>query len=272
MAWYGRSLQEGQSSRPGAPAARPLDPPNGNVEMGDDVTAIKRAMSQRSAGMPWAPSAVGQRLLEAVRARARERARWATPASAASSARRGMAQNGVIDDALYQQLRRIRVPEGPNKGEHIFDAISIALIKLAIAEYGPGAEERQMREAITDFCQRSEADEAPVALHPAKTLLRPWGGTRGDARERLLEFLRVPRLLPRAQRHRYQGARPSKYHYPGFGNTWDDLDGHPRVTSRATTWSAISRTTTGTSPSAASRGTPPPRCGRPSARSSGRTV
>ena len=67
----------------------------------------------------------------------------------------GIVQDGIINDALYQKLRRILVPEGPHKGEPIFDSISVRLLNQALAEYGPGSEERRVREAITDFCLRS---------------------------------------------------------------------------------------------------------------------
>lgn len=139
-------------------------------------------------------------------------------------------QNGVIDDVLYQKYRRILVPDGPHKGEHVMDGESVRLMNLAVKEYGPGSDERKIRDSMTDFMLRAEQNEerwhytqqrpfTGLGVEPEKThendcssyVILAYYWTRKET------SLKVP--------------DPSGYNYAGYGNTWDNLDGHPRVTS-----------------------------------------
>lgn len=229
MSWYDEPYKKGTAVGP-ASLPRVLRPPSpGEILRGYDALAFKRMTCRAGRWGIWDPSQWDQ-VYWSVFALGKGTGNIEDSGVRGVERQEGMAQNGVIDDALYQKYRRIRVPDGPHKGEPIMDGESARLLNLAMVEFGPGSKERKIREAITDFCLRSEANEERWHY----TQKRPFTGLgvvpelthENDCSSyailayywaRVTTGLKVP--------------DPSGYAYAGYGNTWDNLDGHPRVTS-----------------------------------------
>ena len=127
----------------------------------------------------------------------------------------------------WYHMRAAKVLDGPHKGEYAMDGLAQKLIQDEWkASQVPTAVD--VRAAISDFCLRAESHQSVWHY----TQARPFSGI-GDA----------PELTHRADCSSYvvlcyAWARdvtklpvpdPSKHGYSGIGNTWDDEDGHPRV-------------------------------------------
>lgn len=198
---------------------------------GDDVLAMKRAMSHAQRWLPWEPSQWDNRYRKTF-------ALGKGTGAVAGSGVRGFQrqewrgqpakQTGVVDDETYQRIRRALIPVGPREGAHILDAVAIGLIKDAIWEFSDDAKLAKIRAAITDFCLRAESIEE--IWHYSQR--RPYTGL-GVVPERTHENDCSSYVILA-----YYWARektgilvpdPSGYRYSGYGNTWDNLDGHPRV-------------------------------------------
>lgn len=227
--WYLRPYKKGTAVGPAA-LPRVLKPPHdGVVMMGDDVLAMKRAISHAQRWLPWQPSQWDNRYRE-VFAMGAGGGHVATSGLRGFQRQEGIDQDGVIDNETYQRIRRALIPVGARQGDHILDAVSIKLIQQAIHEFGPEGKRERIREAITDFCLRAEASEDLWHY----TQQRPYQGL-GVAPERSHEgdcssYVILAYYWAR-ERTAIKVPDPSGYRYSGYGNTWDDLDGHVRVTS-----------------------------------------
>ena len=204
-------------------------PTSSEVSRGYDISAYKRACCRAGRWGEWEPTEWDNVYWKVF---ALGKGTGKVPDSGIRGIERqeGIVQDGIINDALYQKLRRIRVPDGPHKGEPIFDSVSVRLLNQALAEYGPGSEERRVREAITDFCLRSETSEDRWHY----TQKRPYSGLGDQPEETHENDCSSYVCLAYYHARQQTGVRvvdPSGYNYSGYGNTWDDLDGHPRVTS-----------------------------------------
>jgi hypothetical protein len=226
--WYAKPYKKGTAVGP-PKLPRVLEPPDGTVMAGDDVTAIKRAISHAQRWLPWAPSQWDNRYNKYF-AFGKGTGQVGDSGVRGFQRQEGITQNGVLNDDTYQKIRRALIPTGPREGEHILDAISIALIKSAQDELGPEGQREKVRAAIADFCERAESSEELWHY----TQQRPYSGL-GLAPERYHEndcssYVAVAYFWAR-QQTKLLVPDPTKYRYTGYGNTWDDLDGHPRVTS-----------------------------------------
>lgn len=229
MAWYDEPYKKGTAVGP-AKLPRVLRPPSpGEVMRGYDVTAFKRATCRAGRWGDWEPFE-WDNVYWAVFALGKGTGNVEDSGIRGIERQENMVQNGVLDDVLYQKIRRIRVPEGPNKGEPILDGMSVNLLNLALKEYGPGSEERRIREAISDFCLRAEANESVWHY----TQQRPYTGLGVEPEKTHENDCSGYVILAYYWARKTTGLKvkdPSGYSYTGYGNTWDDLDGHPRVTS-----------------------------------------
>lgn len=229
MAWWDEPYKKGTAVGP-AKLPRVLRPPSpGETFRGYDVTAYKRACCRAGRWGEWEPSE-WDNVYWAVFALGKGTGNVEDSGIRGIERQEGMPQNGVLDDALYQKLRRIRVPDGPHKGEPILDGVSINLLNLALKEYGPGSEERRVREEIADFCLRAEANEERWHY----TQQRPYTGLGVEPEKTHENDCSSYVILAYFWARKITGLKvpdPSGYAYSGYGNTWDDLDGHPRVTS-----------------------------------------
>lgn len=229
MSWWDSPYNKGAPVGP-ATLPRVVRPPTpGEIYRGYDVLAYKRGCSRAGRWEPWDPSQ-WDGVYWSLFAMGKGTGNVGDSGIRGIERQEKMPENGVIDDVLYQKMRRIRVPDGPHQGEPIFDAVAIRLLNLAVKEFGPGSEEKQIRTAITEFCLRAEAHEEVWHY----TQQRPYTGL-GVEPERMHENdCSSYAILSYFWARKSTGLHvpdPSGYGYAGFGNTWDDLDGHPRVAS-----------------------------------------
>lgn len=227
--WWDSPYRKGTAVGP-ATLPRVVRPPSPNEKYrGDDILAYKRACSRAGRWEPWNPNE-WDNVYWKVFALGKGTGQVGDSGIRGIERQEGLAQNGVIDDVLYQRMRRIRVPDGPHKGEPIFDGEAVRLLQLAAKEFGPGSDERKVREAITDFCQRAEASEDIWHY----TQQRPFTGLGVPPEKTHENDCSSYVVLAYYWARQVTGVRvpdPSGYSYSGYGNTWDDLDGHPRVLS-----------------------------------------
>lgn len=226
--WYDAPYKKGTAVGPAALPRIVRPPTPGETFRGYDVLAYKRIVA-RAGRWGWDPTnwdAVYWKVF----------ALGVGTGNVGSSGVRGVErqekikEDGVINDELYQKFRRILVPDGPHKGEHAMDGESVRLLNMAIREYGPGAEERKIREAMADFCQRAEVNEE----HWHYTQKRPFTGLGVEPEKSHENDCSSYVVLAYYWAKEVTGLRvpdPSGYNYAGYGNTWDDLDGHERITS-----------------------------------------
>ena len=223
--WYLEPYEKGPAVGPSKlPRVLKLEEP---FMQGPDVLAMKRAMSHAQRWLPWAPSTWNE-LYRTSFAMGYGGGQVATSGIRGFQRQEDMNETGIVNDATYQKIRRARIPVGPREGDPILDTVSIALIKKAIEIFSPEARVQRIRAAITDFCKRAEAAEENWHY----TQQRPYTGL-GVAPERYHENDCSSYVIIA-----YYAARqvagipipdPSGYRYSGYGNTWDNLDGHPRV-------------------------------------------
>lgn len=229
-AWYQNPYIKGPAVGP-AHLPRVLAPPDDGHEIftGDDVLAIKRAISHAQRWMPWAPSQWDNRYNTAF-AMGKGAGMVGTSGVRGFQRQEKLNETGRVDDTTYQHIRRALIPDGPRQGEHILDPQSIALIKAAALELSPVGQLVKIRAAITDFCIRSE--NAEELWH--YTQRRPYTGLGVDP-ERNHEndcssYVMLVYWWARSKTGLFV-PDPSGYRYSGYGNTWDNLDGHSRITS-----------------------------------------
>lgn len=227
--WWTEPYRKGTAVGP-ATLPRVLRPPApGEIMRGYDVAAFKRATCRAGRWGEWQPSE-WDNVYWAVFALGKGTGNVEDSGVRGVERQEGLAQNGVIDDVLYQRYRRIKVPDGPHKGEPIFDGVAVELLNKAHHEYGPGSKERRIREAITDFCLRAEQYEEVWHY----TQKRPYTGLGVEPEKTHENDCSSYAILAYYWARKVTDLRvpdPSGYAYSGYGNTWDNLDGHPRVTS-----------------------------------------
>jgi hypothetical protein len=227
--WWESAYKKGTAVGP-ATLPRIVRPPSpGEIQKGYDVLAYKRACSRAGRWEPWDPTS-WDNVYWAIFALGKGTGNVGDSGIRGIERQEKIPENGVLDGVLYQKMRRIRVPDGPHQGEPIFDSEAVRLLNLALKEFGPGSDERKIRDAMTDFCLRAEASEAVwhydqqrrytgLGIEPEKSHINDCSSyvclTYYWAKK--VTGLGVP--------------DPSGYAYNGYGNTYDDLDGHERVTS-----------------------------------------
>lgn len=228
--WWELPYKKGPAVGP-AKLPRVLHPPSADkgTFTGDDVLATKRIASHAQRWLPWAPSGWDKVYNERF-AMGRGTGNVGGSGVRGFQRQEGLPETGVLNDVTYQRMRRARIPIGPREGDPILDPESAKLIRNAIEELEPASDLVRIRKAITDFCKRAQENEK--LWHYDQQ--RPYTGLGViPEREHVNDCSSYVILT-------YWWARtvanilipdPSGYRYTGFGNTWDDLDGHPRVTS-----------------------------------------
>lgn len=229
MAWYDAPYKKGPPVGP-ANLPRILRPPApGEYQKGYDVLAYKRAICRAGRWGEWEPEN-WDNVYWKVFALGKGTGNVEDSGVRGIERQEGLVQNGVLDDVLYQKIRRIRVPDGPHKGEPVLDSGAVKLLNLALSEYGPGSEERKIRDVITDFCLRAEVNEE--RWHYSQQ--RPYTGLGKPPEDSHINDCSSYAILIYYWARQQTGIKvpdPSGYNYSGYGNTYDDLDGHERVTS-----------------------------------------
>jgi hypothetical protein len=137
-------------------------------------------------------------------------------------------RTGQYGRGTWEAIRAAKVPAGrPHAGEYALDGTALALIQ-ADQRGRETPPEVQIRAAISDFCKRAE--QAERIWHYSQQ--RPYSGL-GIAPEKphvndcssyvVLAYFWAKSITG------LDVPDPSGYSYKGFGNTWDNLDGHDRV-------------------------------------------
>lgn len=235
--WYEKPYLTGAAVGP-AKLPRALYPPSAGegTFTGDDAMAFKRAISRAGRLKPWSPSTWNRTYGETF---AMGKGTGNVGDSGVQGFQRQMfpadktMHTGNMGDKTYQALRRARVsdPDSPNYREPLLDAVAIAQLKRAQEELSKDDIYEKFRAALVDFCVRAEGASTAAWTY---TQARPYSG------------IGVPPELPHnndcssyvvlaywwgRKQSGLAVADPSGYQYDGYGNTWDDLDGHPTVTS-----------------------------------------
>ena len=236
--WYEKPYLTGDPVGP-AKLPRPLKPPANNdglVASGDDVMAFKRAISRAGRLKPWEPAtwspaygdqfALGKGTGDVGTSGVRGFQRQAFPDDKSK-------HTGNIGDDTYQKIRRARVsdPESPNFKKPILDFAAVNLLINAAKEFDEGTAIEEFRKHLADFCERAEGARAERWTYSQR---RPFTGL-GIAPEALhvndcSSYVALAYFWGR-QESGLAVDDPTGYEYHGLGNTWDDLDGHARVTS-----------------------------------------
>jgi hypothetical protein len=181
-------------------------------DQGVDVEGVGRALCKtgfyvtleqfQNADLEWRRT-FGQRKVDAVN-KVRAQAGWK--------------RTGTYNEAVKDRLE--------NKG--FFDARAISLIKSW--KPPPAPKEPQIRAAMSDFCIRAEAVEERWHY----TQKRPFSGIGSEPERVHYGDCSAYCVLVYAWAKKVTNCDvrdPSGYNFAGYGNTWDDLDGHGRVTS-----------------------------------------
>lgn len=138
--WYKVPYKKGTAVGP-AKLPRTLYPPSHNkgTFIGPAALAAKRAISRAGRWDPWAPdkwdSAYGDRF-----ALGRGTGNVGDTGLRGFQRQEGIREDGVFGDETYQKMRRALAPDGPHKGEHIFDSTCIQLLNKEVKQFGPEAE------------------------------------------------------------------------------------------------------------------------------------
>ena len=235
--WYEKPYLQGPPVGPND-LPRPVYPPSAGkgTFSGYDVTAYKRGISRAGRQIPWSPSTWSNTYGETFAkgdgsgqvgksgVRGFQRQTWPNDSKM---------QTGNMGDKTYQAMRRslISDPSSPNYTQPIFDATAVELLRKAEKEYNQSAKEKSFREHLTDFCLRAEAAASEAWTY---SQARPYTGL-GVAPEKShrndCSSYSILAYYWARRESELEVEDPSGYQYSGYGNTWDDLDGHPSVTS-----------------------------------------
>ena len=236
--WYEKPYITGAAVGP-AKLPRPLKAPSnqdGKVTSGDDAMAYKRAISRAGRLKPWSPSTWNNSYGETF-------AMGKGTGNVGDTGVRGFQRQmfpddktlhtGNLGDQTYQALRRARVsdPESVHYREPVLDAEAIRLLKKAQEELSQDDIYEKFRAAVADFCVRAEGASTAAWTY---TQARPYTGIGVPPELNHDNDCSSYVVLAYFWGRKQSGlavADPSGYQYDGYGNTWDNLDGHPTVTS-----------------------------------------
>lgn len=135
--------------------------------------------------------------------------------------------SGQYGRGSWEGARRAKVLDGPHKGEYALDGVAQALIKAEWdAAQIPTAQD--VRAALTDFCTRAESHQG-VWTYSQRRPYTGLGVAPEQAHVNDCSSYVILAYYWAAQKTGLAVKDPSGYSYSGYGNTWDNLDGHPKV-------------------------------------------
>ena len=217
----------------GSPSELPrvLFPPSSDKGpfTGEDVLAFKRVVAHAQRWLPWVPTNWDNVYNERF-AMGRGTGEVEDTGVRGFQRQEGLDDTGVINDATYQRMRRARIPIGERKGAPIMDAEAVRLLRIAADEHSEDAKVRKIRASMSDFMRRAEANERVWHYD----MRRPFTGFGVSPEQFHINDCSGYAILTYHWARKETGTLipdPSGYRYSGYGNTWDDLDGHTRVVS-----------------------------------------
>jgi hypothetical protein len=229
--WYKQPYKKGKAIGP-EKLPRVLKPPSKNddtVMTGGDCLAMKRIASKAGRWRPWAPSSWDNRYNELI-AMGKGTGYVGDSGIRGFQRQEGIPETGVVDDKTYQLMRRALIPTGPNQGDHILDVTAIKLINAAAFEFSDEGKLTKIRAAMTAFMLSAEMHEEVWHY----TQARPFTGVGASPESSHFNDCSSYVILVYHAAWQATGIfipDPSGYRYTGYGNTWDNLDGHERITS-----------------------------------------
>ncbi len=135
--------------------------------------------------------------------------------------------SGQYGRGSWEAMRSARVLDGPHKGEYAMDGVAQKLVQNEWkAAQVPDTSD--VRKAIAEFCQRAEAAES----HWRYSQRRPYTGLNDSPEQGHINDCSSYVILAYHFAKERTGLAvndPSKFNYSGAGNTWQDLDGHQKV-------------------------------------------
>lgn len=137
--------------------------------------------------------------------------------------------SGQYGEGSWNAMRAAKVLDGPHKGEYAMDELARKLVRLEWeATQVPTSDD--VRAAIAMFCVKAEQSEVKWSYSQR----RPYTGVGLPPEQAHVNDCSSYVILAYHWAKTQTGVNvpdPSHYSYNGYGNTWDNLDGHPRVTS-----------------------------------------
>ena len=198
------------------PFKRPLYPPShqkGPVPDGKDIVAVKRAIS-RAGYFPWQEfdDSYNEKIADAVQVFQEDH---------------GLDSSGAYGEPTHNKLKATNVPpSGQHAGEDCFDGTAADLYR----SYKPSdstPDEEKVRKWLTDFAEKAINEPWNYSKNRAidVTVDPDDNNVNSDCSGSVIQAFNYAK--------RKSGVNvpdPAKYNYAGWGNTWDDEDGHPKVT------------------------------------------
>lgn len=131
-------------------------------------------------------------------------------------AQAGWKRTGTYNEAVHDLMER--------KG--FFDERAVDLISRYVPPLPP--EPVRIRAAMSDFCRRAEANETRWHYTQARPF-KGFGISPESTHYNDCSSYAILVYFWARQETSLKIPDPSGYNYAGYGNTWDDLDSHPRV-------------------------------------------
>ena len=136
--------------------------------------------------------------------------------------------SGQYGRGSWEAMRKAKVPPGrPNAGQYALDAVAQEMLQQEWKQQQE-PDLGDVRAAMVDFMLRAEAAEAK--WHYSQR--RPFSGIGVVPEQDHTNDCSGYAVLVYAWARKVTELPiidPSGHGYSGYGNTWDDLDGHPRV-------------------------------------------
>jgi len=195
------------------PFKRPLYPPSaskGPVPDGDDVIAVKRAIS-RAGYFPWQEfdDAYNEKIADAVQQ---------------FQKKNGLDATGFYGEPTHNKLKGKKVPgSSPHAGEPVFDGTAAELYK----GYATESDVDRVRKAITDFCNKGLAHPSGWDYTQNRAIdidVDPTGHVDSDCSGSAIQAFEYAR-----DKTGVAVPDPAKQGWSGYGNTSYYEDDHPTV-------------------------------------------
>jgi hypothetical protein len=204
------------------PHRRPLYPPGhpkGQSSPGSDIVAVKRAIS-RAGYWKWQEFS-DDYTTGFAHGDANGRG------VAGFQADKGIDPTGNYGEPTHDKLRNTNVPSGAvHAGQDCFDAHAADLYK----NYKPPPQESnadKARQAIVEFANKGLANGSKWSYTQNRAIdvsVDPAGKVSSDCSGSVIQAFNYAKRVTGVP-----VPDPAKYAYGGWGNTWDDEDGHPKV-------------------------------------------
>jgi hypothetical protein len=235
--WHQKRYPE-NTEPPTVSFPRPLFPPDSKElrktpsPHGPDVIAYKRALAKAQRWLPWNPAGWDDSYSNAF-AHGNSTGSVDESGVAGFQEQMGIKPTGWIGEPTFEALRTSLIPNKPgtpHAGEPLFDSVCISLLEAAAQQFAEEPPDiADIRAAITDFCEKAEANEANWHYsqnRPIKPDVDPSGSSiTSDCSGIVIQAYHYA-----LETTGLDVPDPAKQNWTGFGNTDLHEDDHPQVT------------------------------------------